>query len=66
MPTQIRCLYIIALNGNMLSDWSLGIDVISFILLADIELSSDPFDMSVPDPAQCGALASCLWEVKVS
>lgn len=39
--------------------------VYSVIPVADIELLSDPFDMSEADPAKCGALESCLWELKV-
>ena len=30
------------------------------------ELERDPFDASVVDPAECGALDSSLWEIKVS
>lgn len=35
-------------------------------LYAEIQLTSDPFDMEEPDPAKCRALESCLWELKVS
>lgn len=39
--------------------------VYSVIPVTDIELLSDPFDVSEADPAKCRALESCLWELKV-
>lgn len=32
----------------------------------DYTLTSDPYDPDEPDPAESGALDSCLWELKVS
>ena len=40
--------------------------VYSIVLVADVQLLSDPFDVGEPDPAKCGALESCLWELKVT
>lgn len=30
----------------------------------DFSVTSDPFDFNEPDPAECHALESCLWELK--
>ena len=40
--------------------------MLCFSFLADIEVDCDPFSMTETDPAKCGALESCLWEVKVN
>ena len=38
--------------------------MLSFLI--DVEIDGDPFSMTERDPAKCGALESCLWELKVT
>lgn len=46
--------------------WYVYNDLIGRSSFAVLQVSNDPYDIEERDPAESGALESCLWELKVS